>query len=42
MKVTKSDIVISAVKPEQYPSGDCLRSHLLDGQMLESPRSLTH
>lgn len=21
MKVTKSDIVISAVKPEQYPSG---------------------
>lgn len=22
MKVTKADIVISAVKPEQYPDGD--------------------
>lgn len=27
MKVTKSEIVISAVKPEQYPEGGFQKSH---------------
>ncbi len=27
MKVTKSEIVISAVKPEQYPEGGFRKSH---------------
>lgn len=33
MKVTKSEIVISAVKPEQYPEGGCRKSRLPEDQM---------
>lgn len=33
MKVTKSEIVISAVKPEQYPNGGFRKSRWREDQM---------
>lgn len=40
MKVTKSEIVISAVKPEQYPEGGCRKSPL-PGDLMSENRHLS-